>query len=59
MSEIEMSNLQLIERNDNHSESKNNKYLNILNFPLNVFLHILLLSICETILYFVYISRME
>ena len=54
-----MSNLQLIERNDNHYESKNNKYLNILNFPLNVFLHILLLSICETILYFVYISRME
>ena len=54
-----MSNLQLIERNENHSELEKKRHVHILNFPLNVFLHILLLSICETILYFVYISKME
>ena len=37
----------------------NKKYEYLLTFPLHIFLHILLLSICETILFFSYISNIE
>lgn len=73
MSGIEVSNLMIPKKNsDDESDDLNERYINhlednylskkyeyLITFPLHICLHILLLSICETILFFSYISNIE
>lgn len=53
------SNLLSNENENSLIEEKSNKWEYFLTFPLNIILHILLLSICEMVLFFKYISEIE